>query len=166
MPRTGEDFVIRLTAISEKSKNMNDLTKKIANDMKTKVDFCFRLQKDSNGNPWIKSKRAIKDNGKTLQSKGQLKNSISVRNDDTSATVGTNLKYAKTMQFGAKKHSFGYAVANVKAFTRKNGQKVKAHQRYVILPWGNIPARPFLGLSNSQKATYLKWLKEFFEETN
>ena len=49
--------------------------------------------------------------------------------DRTTAVVGTNLKYATTHQFGAEKGSFG---------TTRRG---------IPIPWGDIPARPFLGLA-------------------
>lgn len=43
--------------------------------------------------------------------------------------IGSNRIYAAVMQFGAAKGAFGY--------TSRGG----------AIPWGNIPARPFLGLS-------------------
>jgi len=58
-------------------------------------------------------------------------------------TVGTDKKHGATHQFGAKKGSFGTVVANIKAHMRK-GVPVRAHTRRMVLPWGDIPARPFL----------------------
>lgn len=66
--------------------------------------------------------------GPKLQRDGDLKNSILQDWDATSAIVGTNKDYATTQQFGAQRGAFG---------TIKRGGPV---------PWGNIPARPFLGL--------------------
>lgn len=43
--------------------------------------------------------------------------------------IGSNRKYAATQQFGAKKGQFGK--------TKRNAP----------VPWGDIPARPFLGIS-------------------
>lgn len=62
--------------------------------------------------------------------------------------VGTNKVYAAIHQFGAKKGSFGTVVAHVREHIRKlaSGKKVKVkeHTRRVNVPWGDIPARPYL----------------------
>ncbi len=51
--------------------------------------------------------------------------------------VGSPLIYASTQQFGAEAGEFG---------TNKRGGKI---------PWGDIPARPFLGISESDRAKIL-----------
>ena len=56
-------------------------------------------------NPWQKSKRAIRDGGKTLQDSGRLYRSITPRSDATSAVVGTNVVYARYLQFGTRAHT-------------------------------------------------------------
>lgn len=61
--------------------------------------------------------------------------------------VGTNKIYGAIHQFGARRGQFGTVVAQVPAHqrvTRKGVVPVRAHQRSVAVPWGNIPARPFL----------------------
>lgn len=52
--------------------------------------------------------------------------------------IGSTMRYAATQQFGAKRHEF----------------QGKA-------PWGDIPARPFLGLSNSDRSTILDIISDF-----
>lgn len=58
--------------------------------------------------------------------------------------IGSNRIYAAVMQFGAAKGAFGT--------TSRGGP----------IPWGNIPARPFLGLSDEDEvnlvATVEEWL--------
>ena len=86
---------------------------------------------------------------------GGLAGSIHDRADKDSVTVGTNKIYAATHHFGAKKGSFGTVEASIKAHMRKItrifGRPVKprkvtvrAHTRKTKLPWGDIPARPFV----------------------
>lgn len=62
--------------------------------------------------------------------------------------IGTNVVYAATHQFGAKRGEFGTVEANVKSHMRKlaSGKEVdvRAHTRKMVVPWGDIPARPFL----------------------
>ena len=85
--------------------------------------------------------------GKILVVSGRLR-SVYPSPDRDSVTVGSNLKYALTHQFGARRGQFGQVTATVRAHVRRmaNGKKVnvKGHSRKSILPWGDIPARPFL----------------------
>ena len=74
---------------------------------------------------------------------GGMAGSVNFRASRNSVAIGTNKKYAAVHQFGAKKGSFGTVTANIRAHLRK-GVKVGAHTRKMKLPWGDIPARPFL----------------------
>jgi phage gpG-like protein len=86
---------------------------------------------------------------------GGLMGGITYRPSDEDVRLATNKPYATTQHFGAKKGSFGTVAATVKAHMRKISQafgrpieprdvKVKAHTRKMTLPWGDIPARPFM----------------------
>lgn len=79
--------------------------------------------------------------GKPLQDKGTLRLSIQQMYSKTTAMVYTRLVYARMQNFGAKKGAFG---------KNKNGNPI---------PWGNVPARTFMWLSNKMKA---KIVKNFF----
>lgn len=59
----------------------------------------------------------------------RLSSEISAQADRDSVEVGSPMVYAAVQQFGAAKGAFG------------------ADQRHHPIPWGSIPARPFLGLS-------------------
>lgn len=67
--------------------------------------------------------------GDILRVTGRLSDSVTVDSGPDFAAAGTNLVYAGTHQFGAAKGQFG------------------ATARGVPIPWGDIPARPFLGVS-------------------
>ena len=153
-------LLLKLKSIETKSKNYKPLLEKIGKDMKTKTAMNFRSQKSPDGVSWEKSKR----DGQTLSDTGALRGSITYSTDSSSVAVGTNLKYATTMHYGAKKGSLGSGRANVKSFTRKNGVKVKTHTRRFISPWGNIPARPFIGIGKSMEKKYKKMIKEYIFE--
>ncbi len=73
-----------------------------------------------------------------LQVSGQLAASLSQDHDATSAVVGTNKEYAATHQFGAAKGSFA--------------QKPTKSGASINIPWGDIPARPFLALTEEDHA--------------
>lgn len=57
--------------------------------------------------------------------------------------VGSNLIYAAVQQFGAGKGQFG---------NMTNGSPI---------PWGNIPARPFLGISTEDETNILELIADF-----
>lgn len=62
--------------------------------------------------------------------------------DGNSVAIGSSMIYAAVQQFGAKKGAFGA--------TARGGK----------IPWGDIPARPFLGLSSGDEdnlRTLLVW---------
>lgn len=152
----------------EKLKNMHDstfLTGKIAHDMKKEVALRFRNQEDKDGKAWANlSANTIfnryygkkrKGTAKILQNTGRLRNSISAGNTRTKAIVGTNLIYAPTHQFGVQgrvisaKNKTRLAFYTVSGFRRPKQVKI------------NIPARPFMGLSEKQKTRYREWIKKW-----
>ncbi len=77
---------------------------------------------------------------------GVLSSQIIAVSGPDSVEVGSNLIYAAVMQFGAAKGAFG---------TTGNGSAI---------PWGNIPARPFLGISDADEVALLEILQEYLEE--
>ena len=60
--------------------------------------------------------------------------------------IGTNAIQSAVMHFGAKKGAFGKT---------KRGSSI---------PWGDIPARPFLGLSETDQANIVELVEEWLEE--
>lgn len=111
---------------------------------------------------------------------GGLAASINYQADKDSARIGTNKVYAAVHQFGAKKGSFGTFVETIRAHVRKiksrsltRGKKrkrkiasgvafVKQHDRKVKLPWGDIPARPFLMVQKQDWDEIREALGEYF----
>lgn len=74
--------------------------------------------------------------GAILQDTGELKRSIKATHSNDTATVGSNLKYAPTHQFGARQGEFGRS------------------DRNTPLPWGDIPARPFIPMDKNGDISY------------
>lgn len=71
-----------------------------------------------------------------------LSTQIAYRADATSVEVGSPVIYAAVHQFGAARGAFG------------------ATRRAVPIPWGDIPARPFLGLSRDDEALILDLIED------
>ena len=110
---------------------------------------------------WKASRRARLSGGQTLVDTARLRNSINYRATNNRVVVGSNAKYAGTHQFGAKQGEFGTVAVKVKAHARRGGTRVKAHVRNQSLPWGDIPARPFLGLDREDRREIRVVLTDF-----
>lgn len=89
----------------------------------------FEAGEAPDGTPWAPTKRG----GQILVDSGALKNSIGYEASPEMVAVGTADVKAGTHQFGAKKGAYG---------TSKRGGP---------LPWGDIPARKFIGISEADE---------------
>lgn len=74
-----------------------------------------------------------------------LSTQFAVRAQRDQVMLSTNVEYAAVQQFGAKQGAFG------------------RDKRNHPLPWGDIPARPFLGFSDRDKADILAILSEYLD---
>lgn len=87
------------------------------------------------GTPWAPNKDATAArkgyNQPLIGETKRLSNEFHPEASASGVSIGTNLVYAAVQQLGAKKGSLG---------TSKTGRP---------LPWGDIPARPFLGVSDT-----------------
>ena len=70
-------------------------------------------------------------------SAGRLRESLIYQSTSNSLIFGTNIKYAAAMQFGASARQFGG-----------------------VAPWGDMPARPFLGISDDDKSEIIEILSD------
>ena len=95
------------------------------------------------GVAWPKSRRAEDDGGKTLFEGGELNRSIASAAGAQQVEVGSNAPYAAVHQLGAAVGSLGFW-----AGSDKNGRQMS-----VLSPWGDIPARPYLGVSDEDEET-------------
>lgn len=75
----------------------------------------------------------------------RLSNEINYRAGAGSVEVGSSMEYAAVQQFGAKRGAFG---------ATKSGAPI---------PWGDIPARTFLGLSETDKTAVLDIINDHIE---
>lgn len=103
----------------------------IGEHIASQIDLSFRDAKDPYGNPWkelsaVTVAKRRRESSKPLNDTGHLKASITSNPGHNEVTIGTNEKYGRTHQFGATQGQYGRS--------RRNGP----------IPWGNIPARPFM----------------------
>lgn len=121
----------------------------VGEDIVTRIKERFSSASGPDGQPWaanspvtlaryIQSKgRSGKKNSQLLAASkkplhgetGMLEKQFHVSADSNSVTVGNSMEYATTQQFGALQGAFG------------------RDKRNHPIPWGNIPARPFMPIT-------------------
>jgi phage virion morphogenesis protein len=104
----------------------------IAGLMEAETRQRFEKERGPDEVPWLPSRRALEEGGRTLTDSGALLSSIASASTATEATVGTNLIYA--------------------AIHQKGGTIRPKAGRALATPFGprgavRMPARPFLGFS-------------------
>lgn len=86
--------------------------------------------------------------GAPLNVSGDMRNHLFYNAESDSVEYGSNAIQAAVMQFGAAKGAFGAA---------SNGASI---------PWGNIPARPFIGISEDDEVNLALELEEWLERAS
>lgn len=129
----------------------------IAEGLRTSTQERFRTGTAPDGSRWTPSMRARLGQGNTLIISHDLETSIHTKADATGAAIGTDKEYAATHQFGDER-----------TIRAKKGKylKFQVGDRTVYTPSVrvNIPARPFLGISDSDKEEIRELLEEVFKE--
>jgi phage virion morphogenesis protein len=71
---------------------------------------------------------------------------------ETSVVVGSSMIYARVQQQGAKMGEFGrYYQLSRQKYGEKDFRRYAGMKKGHPLPWGDIPARPFLGVSQDDR---------------
>lgn len=87
-----------------------------------------------------------------LQASQAMAAGINHRPTDDGVRVGTPAKQGAVMQFGAPQGSFGAAIGR----TKPSDKRPKSQDYFAHLPWGDIPARPFLGISAADEVEIIR----------
>lgn len=132
------------------------LNNTIAQAVRTSTVKRFRTQAGPDGKRWEPSRRVRERGGVTLTDSARLRNSIRSKTGRDGFAVGTNVVYAATHQLGAKSRTIRAKTARGLRFNI-GGRWIT--RRAVTV---NIPARPFLGVSQDDaeeiKATIDEYL--------
>ena len=145
------DLRRRLERLQQAGEDLSPALRDISRSLAEGAEDAFQSETSPGGAAWpdlrpttiaIRAKRR-KWPGKKLQVSGALAGSIMAAWSRSTATAGTNLVYARTQQFGARKGEFG---------STKRGP----------IPWGAISARPFLGQSARGDEAILDILEHHF----
>lgn len=126
-----QELVKKLEKVAHGLSHPKDLTSAIAGSLLAVTEDNF----DAEGRPaWAGLSpvtEARRKPRKILSQSGQLRNSIQPDSTETEASLSTSDPKAATHQFGAKQGQYGKS------------------SRGGPLPWGNIPARPFLPMDEN-----------------
>ncbi|MBI4804455.1 MAG: phage virion morphogenesis protein [Desulfovibrio sp.] len=119
--------------------NMTPISRALAGVLADIPERAFAEQRDpATGAPWAPlSPVTVNKRGSAtpiLQMSGHLASSIQTEHGPDFARVTTNVPYAPTHQFGAKKGQYGRT------------------KRGASIPWGDIPGRPFFGVGPADEA--------------
>ena len=140
---TYDDKEVRqeLIRLARAAADMSPAMRQIANHLQASAERSFEIQANpATGAPWAplskttvaRRKKIGKGPTPILVQTGFLRRSLHAEHGKDYAIAGTNVIYAATHQFGAKQGQFA----------TKKGRPI---------PWGDIPARPFLGLRDQER---------------
>ena len=171
--RSGLDY---LHALVERGQHLQPLLKEIGEDQAEETKQRFATATDPDGNAWAPNKEltlahysalfARKKDGSLTKRSAQklagkkpgtgetrmLGTTINYQvNGDDAVGIGSPMVYAGTFHYGAKSGEFGFGI-----YATRNGS--------FPIPWGDIPARRFLGLSQAGRENVVNLVRSYFLE--
>ena len=123
----------------------------IGDDLIVSTKKRFESESGPDGMPWARNSELTKSRkggrDQPLIGGGKLMDQINkqLSGNDT-LYVGSDRDYAGTQQFGAKQGQFGRS------------------DRNTPLPWGDIPARPFIGISDADEDKIIDIFNQYLQD--
>ena len=145
----------KLNALIKATADMQPVYATVGRVVANRIRLCFKLGIDPWGSPWAKLRFR---SGQPLRDTGRLQRSIVAKPDGKGVTIGTNVRYARTHQYGAT------IVPKEQAGPVQPGGSIGGRARLVFPgPVGRlifakkvtIPARPFMPLRKNQSVVAL-----------
>lgn len=145
------DALAPLAGLSELGHSLTDLTNVMDSIGRELVNSASERIGTTNigpdGQAWVPSHRVRETGGKTLLKSGLLQRSINSQAAPDHVIVGSNMVYAAVMHFGAEQGEFGAAMGRTEPSTKRP----QSQSYFTPLPWGDIPARPYIGISEEDE---------------
>ncbi len=176
-----------LTRLRVVADDMTPAMRVIAEHLEAGVERRFRTKTGPGGQLWDDlsdvTKARRKKKGRVpiqkLVSSGKLRDSFHADYDSNRAVVGTGVEYASTHQYGAERGEFGSfsVVAQTVQGRRRQvrrGESAKlagtlgtepARTQGRPIPWGDIPARPFLGFDDKDRSNVSDVIMDHLERS-
>ncbi len=140
------DVMEALAKLSRSLTNLSPLWTTMGDSLIASTERRFDHTEGPDGSKWVprsattleRYKKKGTSFGPILHLTRELRDNFNYHYDANSMTLGSNVLHAAVMQFGAEKQSLGPRS-----------------------PWGNIPARPFIGISVSDREDIFKIINEW-----
>ena len=136
-----------LETLSKASASPRPALLAIGEDLVKSTKNRFNESRGPDGKAWAPNSPATlkrKRGTKPLVGEGILRDTISYAEGGNILTIFSPMEYAATQQFGAIKEQYG-----------------RGKTRNFPIPWGNIPARPFLGISNDDEKMIIETVSDY-----
>lgn len=153
-----------LDELSQKLDDMTPLMTGIGEFLTTSTKDRFETGRAPDGTPWAPKSpvtlAAYARRNEPVDNRPLFGPSLALQSQVHSAATrdsvewGSSMKYAGTMQFGAAQGEFGSFFG-----MDKNGRSF-----FTQTPWGDIPARPFVGLSQGDETGILDMVGEYLTD--
>lgn len=150
----GEKELLGLFARLTNSANRRDLMDQIGATGVSQTQQRF-LDQSYDGSPWPASFRVKTKGGQTLRDKGHLFGSLTFSATDKAVEWGSNKIYAGIHQFGGV----------IRPKSAKNLKFRLANGKFVAVKQVTMPARPFLGITDANRAEILETAQDWMEAT-
>lgn len=140
-----QEILAALSALATAANRLEPALDEIGGAVQASIQFNFSGQHDPDGNAWEPLSDATLENrrggsGQILRDTGRLNRSITYNAQAESVEIGSDAVYANMQQFGGQKTDFPWL-------------------------WGDIPPRPFVGISEADKAHILAILSDHLERS-
>ncbi len=151
-----------IAAMLKRVEDPSPAMRQIADHMEMSTRRRFETSQGPDGKAWVPSLRALRDGGRTLVKKGHLLASITRAFTAISATVGTNLIYARSMQLGdTRSIAIGAHTRKIRSLFGKPLKKPRTIEIGAHSQKRALPPRPFIGLSADDETEIFYILREF-----
>lgn len=154
--------------------------------LKTGAQMRFREGKAPSGQPWQQSWRAKEEGGQTLRDTSRLQRSIAVEATHDKVSIGTNVEYARIHQLGGiiRARNAKFLAVPITKHARAAGsprnlnglalaQSLRGQMmlveaqtgltHYLLKKQVKLPARPYLGASDTERVAMLQSMADFLE---
>jgi phage virion morphogenesis protein len=137
--------------LARRGENLRPLMTEIGEHLRTSTTLRFERERAPSGAPWLPTWRG----GAILQDTGRLRQSITYLASDDQVEVGTNVIYAAIHHLGG---TITAKNAPYLVFKAPDGSGFRRKKSVTI------PARPFLGISESDEAAILEIATDYLDE--
>lgn len=161
-----DDITLALQRLGAALEDMQPLMQDLGELLVERTQENFRTGQSPDGVAWAPKSMATMEAYRRREAKGlngpvpvnpligpskSLSTTISYQADTSSVDWGSNMIYAAVMQLGAKAGEFGARI----------GRNSLGRDYIMSIPWGDIPARPYLGIGDEDRPLILAEIEDY-----